>query len=462
MNPRTPHSPIRPAAWLAALLCLATALAAEAPKVEPFEKDAEFLATKIAQYRYRLKSSREGEQRLSTMESSLTRLRSLISGLKDLAGEIESKEGKLRYLRTMELEPKQREIERLRQTFDAEVRRFQEERRSLSNEITRHNNAPHTFQLPEQAAGLQAYNAEKADLDARSAALGRRAEERGREMQQQFEEAVQAFGKIQQEFAETETKRDQALQKFQTQAGEYTGARETVVNELMTLDREPEPVPMVNVPLTPFGQGVRPEEAGTIPVARPLIGPGNNPRAIDQLRVVTKSSRDAAGRDEHDKEVTVPAEETARVDTSYTFDTGGGTGMADLPGVETPAAKQQEAVPLVVPPPPAEQPAAPAPLKDSPVVREFARQQSEGFSKLDQLYQQRRELHEQGAAASPEAWTKVVNDISKTQAEVNIAGVGMKLAEGSALLDLTIVPKAQKKLSDLTVPPPPPPSNPTK
>lgn len=461
MNLRPPHTPIRPTAWLAALL-LAVSLAAEAPKVEPFEKDAEFLATKIAQYRYRLKSSREGEQRLSAMESSLNRMRSVISQLRDLGSEIESKDGRLRYLRTMELEPKQREIERIRQTFDAEVRRFQGERQSLNGEIQRHNNAKHVFQLPEEAGALQSYNAEKADLDARGAALDRRADERGRELQQQFEAAVQAFGKLQQEFAENETKRDQALQNFQSQAGEYTGARETVVNELVALDREPEPVPVVNVPLTPFSQGVKPEEAGTIPVARPPIGPGNNAHAIDQLRVVTKSSRDAAGRDGRDKEVTSPAEETARVDTSYTFDIGGGTGMADLPDVATPEAKQQQAVPLEVPPTPIERSETPAPVKNSPVVQEFARQQSEGLSKLDQLYQQRRELQQQGAAATPEAWTTVVNDISKAQSEVNMAGVGLKLAEGSALLDLTIVPKAQKKLSDLTVPPPPPPANPSK
>jgi hypothetical protein len=54
----------------------------------------------------------------------------------------------------------------------------------------------------------------------------------------------------------------------------------------------------------------------------------------------------------------------------------------------------------------------------------------------------------------------VVKDISSTQAAVNMAGVGLKLAEGSQLMDLSIVPKSQHKISDLNLPPPPPPNAP--
>ena len=51
----------------------------------------------------------------------------------------------------------------------------------------------------------------------------------------------------------------------------------------------------------------------------------------------------------------------------------------------------------------------------------------------------------------------MVKDISQAQADVNFAGVGLKLAAGSQLLDLNFDTKKQTKISDLSVPPPPSP-----
>jgi hypothetical protein len=198
------------------------------------------------------------------------------------------------------------------------------------------------------------------------------------------------------------------------------------------------------------------EKAGTVVTPWRPIGPGNNTHALDQLRVVTASSRDAAGVDDQGRVVNPPAEPVAKNESGYGFDTGQGTGMADLPGVGTPASQPATAVPLVLPAPPENAPPA---IKQSPTLQKFSQTQTDGFSKLDQLYQQRRELMQQGTQATPEAWTQVVKQISETQAAVNLAGVGLKLAEGSQLIDLTIVPKSQRKVSDLTLPPPPPPSS---
>ena len=110
-----------------------------------------------------------------------------------------------------------------------------------------------------------------------------------------------------------------------------------------------------------------------------------------------------------------------------------------------------------VPPAPAAREDAPAAVKQSPVLQALAQQRTDAFTKLDALYQRRREIFQQGADAKPEAWTEVVNGIAQAQADANMAGVGLKLAEGSQLMDLTITPKAQHPPTDLNVPAPPSP-----
>ncbi len=202
-------------------------------------------------------------------------------------------------------------------------------------------------------------------------------------------------------------------------------------------------------------------EAGLILRVTPPVGPGRNTRALDQLRVVTASSRDAAGRDEHDQGIGEPAQVTASTEAGYQFDTGGGTGVAPLPGVDPPPAAP--AVPLVVPVSPVVRDDAPTPVKNSPKLQQLASRQVENVKKLDDLYAARRALLQRGADATPAEWTKVVADISTTHAAITRDVVAEKLAEGSGTIDLTIVPKSQRKrTADIVVPPPelPPPAPP--
>ena len=452
MNPsRRPRIDLRHAAWLLTLMLAATAARSEAPAVEPYEKDVNFLASKVAQYRYRLKSSSDGSTRLSTLETGVAEMKSIVPQLKEHAEEIEAKDSKVQYLKTMELGPKERELDRVRRDVQLWTEEIGRDEDALNQAIAVHNGGKKLYTLPDEQAGLDAYNAEKAMLEGRQSALNARRDKRKAELKEQFTAAFVAYTKAQQELSETETKRAQAAQEFQTQAGQYATARGPVVAELEALDNEP--TPTVSVPLTPFSQGVPPGEAGTIPIVPAPVGPGNNTHAIDQLQVITSSDRFAAGRDEHDQPVNSPPPAVAKHASSYGFDDGKGIGKADLPEVGTPEGKPVDAVPLTVPPAPAAQENAPPAVKASPTLEKFAQKRTEGFTKLDQLYQQRRELMQQGPQASPEAWTQVVKDISSTQAAVNMAGVGLKLAEGSQLMDLSIVPKSQHKISDLNLPP---------
>jgi hypothetical protein len=443
---------LRRTAAVLALLVFAAAARCDPPPVEPYEKDVNFLASKVAQYRYRLKSTPEGAQRLSAMETGVAELKSAVSELKEQSGEIESKDGHLKYLKDMELGPKERAVEQVRRSYKAFVDDSNRDFDALRQAISVHNSANKIYQLPDEQGALDAYNAEKAALDSRTEALKARYEEKNGELRALLDAAIQLYTKAQEEFSETATKREQAAQRFQTQADQYASSRGAVVTELEALDNEP--APAVIVPLTPFSNGVPIGEAGTVAITKAPIGPGNNTHALDQLRVVTASSRDAAPVDEKGRPVAGPAEPVAKQESGYVFDNGVGTGMAALPEVGTPASKPAEAVPLVVPAAPENAPPA---IKNSPTLQKFAQAQTDGFSKLDQLYQQRRELMQLGAKATPEAWTQVVKEISQTQAAVNMAGVGLKLTEGSQLIDLTIVPKSQHKVSDLTLPPSPSP-----
>ena len=170
------------------------------------------------------------------------------------------------------------------------------------------------------------------------------------------------------------------------------------------------------------------------------VGPGGNSHALDQLRVITSASR-AAARTKN---------EPAKDDSGSGFDTESSFAPADLPYVAAPDA----ATPLEVAPPATRQPESPAGLKGSHVLSAFEQEQNEDLSKLDQLYKERLQLKEQGANASSEEWTKVANGIWATQAHLNYVTVAQRLSKGSALMDLTITPKAQKKLPE---PPPPTP-----
>ena len=438
-----------------ALLMLASAAPGEAPSAQPYEKDVSFLASKVAQYRYQLKGSPEGAKLLSAMETGVAEMKSVVAQLKEEAEAVGDKDRKLMYLKTMELGPKERALEQLRRSYAAWQAEISQDKGALKQAWSVYSSGQLHFITPQEHAAYNAKWAEWHLLNDRDAALQRRSKEGNRDFHEQVDTAVKAYTKVQQEFSQTESKREQAAQRFKSRAEEYANTRSAVVPELEALDNEP--ARATSGTMTPFpAESVPSERAGTVGITRPPIGPGNNTHALDQLRVVTASSRDAAGVDEQGRVVHPPQEPVAARESGYGFDTGQGTGMADLPEVDTPASRPAEAVPLVLPAPPENAPLA---VMNSPTLQKFSQAQTDGFSKLDQLYQQRRDIMQQGAKASPEAWTQVVKEISETQAKVNMAGVGLKLAEGSQLIDLTIVPKAQRKVSDLTVPPPPPPAS---
>ncbi|HZP60164.1 MAG TPA: hypothetical protein VFB27_07540, partial [Opitutaceae bacterium] len=445
-------------AWLAGLLALGVCLRADDFNLEPFQQDARMLSSKIAEFQYRLKSSKDGEQRLSDLESQLNQLKACLDRLTELAGDLSTEESHLHYLKNMELDPKEREVERVRQNAEQRLQDITQQLEAWNAEADRHNAQKPN---PEDEGAVSAYNAEANEGNARHEHMVADYDRIREEVQQEIEQAVQALAKVQQEYTDAETKRDQTVSQLQDQAQQYTTARGPLVDQLVALESEPVPT---SVPLTPFSRGVAPQEADTVPVERLPVGPGNDKHAIDQLQVVTSSSRAAAGRDENDKPAAAgtPADVTAKVRSGYEFDSGGGLAPAALPNVDVPAGEPvSQAIPLVVAPAPNERADAPPEVKESPKLQAVAQQQADNFKDLDQLYTKRRELAQQGANASPQEWTKVVNDISTKQAAITTAAVQQKLAEGSKTIDLTIIPKAQrKKISDLNVPPPPPPSSP--
>lgn len=412
---------------LGVLVTLVVPAWAEAPSAEPYEQDVGLLSSKITQHRYRLKRTKDGEAQLSELESAVTELRRKISELKDAASEISSIDSHLRYLRTMELEPKQREIERLKLQADSDLESFAPRGRSLQSRIQQHNARNREFGEGEEAA-LAAYNAEAEQLNREKESLRAEADERQRYWQQQVEAAVAAFGKVQQEFIETEDKRRRAADQFREHHDAYNSARAPLVQSLVALDSEPEPETSASVPLTPFKQA--PVDPGSEVVAVAPVGPGSS-RAIEQLRIVAASS--TAG-----KQTNVAV--TSKSSLGYQFDTPGGVGLADLPGVPMPEGESVEppmepppdrSVPLVVPEPPVR-------AQATPVVQESTQRQEANFNRLEQLYQQRRELMQQGPRANPQEWGQVVQQISVTQAKINFEVTTQQLTEGSEGVNLSV------------------------
>ncbi|MBI2512120.1 MAG: hypothetical protein HYV96_09075 [Opitutae bacterium] len=402
---------------------------AEGPSAEPYEQDAGLLASKIAQHRYRLKHAKDGEARLSEMESAVSELRRKISELKDAASDIASVDSHLRYLRNMELEPKERAIEQLKTQAESDLGSFAPRARSLQARIAQHNAQNHEFGEGQEAA-LAAYNAEAADLNQQKEALKTAADERQQYWQQQIEAAIAAYAKAQKEFVETEEKRRNAAEKFREHHDAYNAARAPLVESLGTLEREPEPETNAAVPLTPFKQA-HPETSGEIVAAtRHPVGPGSS-RAIEKLQIVAASSNAGA-----ESNVNV----TSKTELGYQFDTPEGLAPVDLPSVATPVGESVDApaeppparsVPLVVAEPPPR-------TQATPVVQAATQRQETNFNKLEQLYQQRRELTQQGPRANAQAWGNVVQEISVTQAKINFEAVTQKLTEGSEGVNLSV------------------------
>lgn len=431
---------------LLALLLLpgATVVRAGAIDLSPLQQDLRLLSGKIAQYGHRLRRSAEGEQKLGELETELARLRESVARLTELAGEIDAKDGHLRYLKTMEIEPKFREIERVRLYGEQRLAEVTRRQAALFRERDQHNASKPD---PKNAGAVAAYGARAAEGNARMQSLQAELDRVRTEVLAGFSRAVQAHAKVLKEFSETGAKREKLAGEAREQMQAYAGVRTPLAGELVALENSP--------PLTPFSQGVPPGEAGLTPRVPPPIGPGTNTHAIDQLRVVTASSVEAARPDIPLFDPNHPDKEAVNAKTvsGYTIDTGGGLPPVALPDVATPNAQPVEEqpepappppVPLVVPPPPDAREQTPREIKENPKLQAIAQEKAAHLQQLDELYNRRRELARQGANASPEDWTKVVNDISAGQSAIAVDVTKEKMIEGSKNIDLTIVPKSRR------------------
>ncbi len=445
--------------FLLALALVAAPLARAgeaAASVKAYEKDLRLLTMKVDQHRYRLKSTREGADRLADLEAHLARLKACLEKISSLASDVDAQDSRVHYLQEMEVGPKGRDFERLNQAHQQRAEQLRQQVQAVNREWDWWATQKHNFVTPDEQAGLDAawvqYNRIKALADRYKSDLA----VAQREMREEDDRALAIYTKAQQELSEAETKRDQLASRLQGQMSAYTDARGPLIEQFVALDNAPEPV---SVPLTPFSRDVRPDEAGLTARRKPPVGPAFNTRALDQLRVVTATSRSADGRDERDQVMTAPALVTASTESSYQFDTRTDTKMAPLPEVDAPPAVA--AVPLVLPPPAATSETAPAPVKNSPKLQQLAARQTDNVKKLDDLYAARRALLQRGTDATPAEWTKVVQDISTTHAVIARDVVAEKMAEGSKTVDLTFTPPPQrKKISDIVVPSPVSPSPP--
>lgn len=440
----------------ASVLVLALGVAATlsagpgADGAQRFKDDLRFLSSKMLSAKYRLRRAAGGDDTLSDLQRRLDELRSLISRFDDLGGRIDSAESRLRYLKSYEVEPKMREVERVRISLGQRVANIDSRIDSVDGEIRRHNARKPADPAPPEVAGP--YNAEATELDARMATLMAERQRIVAEAQRDFERAVALVSQAQREMADAGARHMKLAQEFADTAGQYGASRDPLARQLEQIENEP--------PATtgPFGSpSVSPGEARL--VARPApIGAGVSPRALDQLRVVTTTSRTAAGTlDSH----YVPGQVDTRAVSGYVFDTNQGLPPADLPGVdapegvpvgESPPAKPEAAVPLEIEPSPTAKPDAPPALKNSPPVLQAEQKQAQLFGQLEQLYTERKQLAQQGGAASPTEWTNVVNKISETQAQINYTEAMKRMSGGSGVTDLTI--RRKSRPLDAAVPPP--------
>lgn len=428
----------------------------------PWHKDIQLLSSKLAQLRSQLQQTEENIRNLSKAESAVGRLKELANQMAELQTDIDAAESRLHYLKEMEVDPKSREVDRLNKYYEQAGNGVIQDLRSVQGLIDRHNARRPT--CPENASGpCDAYDGEASELNGRQERLKASLERLEAERQEAVERAIQAYANAQKEFAEAEAKSGKLAEKMTGLKQQYIGVREPLVKDMVDME--------VSVPLTPYPNGVPPSEAGWTPVFRPPIGPGSNTRAIDQLRIVTSSSRSAAGRDNHDEGVNSRKDEVqnrvASIQSGYTFDTGGGLDPAELPKVPTPEGRLMEPEPLILPTATAERNDAPPALKNSPVLVELKRQRSEALKNLDRLYRERREIVTKGPGATAKELTTNNNDINATQSRLlwNVylegASGGSKVTKtppplepSQAEIDTTITPKRRRTSSDIVVPPP--------
>lgn len=423
-----------------------------ADSVQRFKDDVRFLSGKMLPAKYRVRRQAGGEDTWAGLQDQIERLKRVAANLQDLGERIDTAESRLHYLKAYEVEPKMREVERVRLLGEQRLESVFSRLAALGREIQDHNARPHVFSK-EQAAAHAAYDSEAGVLMNRQGALHAERDRILAETQQAFEQAVMAVTRVQKEMAEVGARHGRLATEFGQVAGLYAAIRGPLAGRLQDIENQPEATAVTS----PFGGNSVPAgEAGL--VARPApIGAGVTPRALDQLRIVTATSTAAA--DMQDAGLAVGRVNTGAT-SGYQFDTEQGLPPVDLPAVEAPEgvpvdapAPEAAAVPLVLAPSPAQQPGAPAEIRASPRLQQAEQEQTRQFSALEKLYAERKELAQQGPAASAQDWTRVVNNISETQAQINFTEVTKRLAAGSAAMDLTIRPKS-RRTSDIVVPAP--------
>ena len=203
-------------------------------------KDLGLCIAKVEQHRSALKGSDEGIKRLAALDHYLEIMKAGADRIQELTGELQRQDERLRDLKRLELDPKQREVEQIRQATDARFSQLRYEKQSLETEIIQHNNKPHIFydtQLAERAN----YIAETTALKARWQKLTEAAAAIQTEMQPRLDNAGRAATKARQDFSEASAKRDKTVQLAQEQTFHYANTRSLLIGQLDKMDREAAP-----------------------------------------------------------------------------------------------------------------------------------------------------------------------------------------------------------------------------
>lgn len=421
-----------------------------ADSVQRFKDDVRFLNGKLLPAKYRVRRQTGGEDAWAELQGQMEQLKQVLETLQDLGGRIDASESRLRYLKVFEVEPKLREVERVQLWAEQQSQVFADRLAGLQREGNQAGAKPHNSETEATCSTCR----EVAAVAGRFGAVQAEARKFIGEAQREFERAVAAAGRAQQEMGEVGAKHGAAATEFGDVAGQYAAIRDPLAGRLQEIENQPD----TNLPLTPFGPGAVP--AGTLVRPAP-IGAGVTPRALDQLRIVTATSNTAA--DSRDDHLGVGPVTTSMV-SGYQFDTTEGLPPVDLPSVETPEGvavdefaqpPESAAVPLVLETSPTQRPDAPTETKASLRLQQAEHEQTQHFGLLEKLYAERKNLAQQGPAASSQDWTRVVNRISETQAQINFSEATKRISEGSAAVDMTLRTKP-RRTSDVIVPPPDP------
>lgn len=373
--------------------------------LSPWQRDIHFLTSKIEQFR--LNRSAKSAQQISKMESELARLREFFSQMTTLSSEINYMDSHLRSFKVVELDPKHAEVERVRTYYIQLLTEINRQIDAASHALDLHAaNKPNLTDV----AGVAKWNAEAMHLNSILDKLDADFERTKREGEQKEMDALQAYAKAQKEFAAKQFERHKFAEQMGELVQEYKDLREPLGERFAAIESM--------LPLTPFPNGVPPSEANLTMRILPPVGPGSNTHAIDQLRILTSSSRSAAGRDSDDQTVTMPGNTTAKIKSGYVFDSGGGENPANLPNVNVPQSQlmmKTKAEPIILPTAPSERKNAPPTIKTNPKLLEIEQRQRDRFKKLKEDYEHRNALIKEGPNADPKEMNIVDRSIARNQ-----------------------------------------------